>query len=138
MMLSKSGNRDMCCTCLFGDDIDGSLLRFYVQVDAAKVSLADMPPRSEGELDPVTLHNVALMRMDEDPNVHLPKLNFLMTLPSRPLQTFANLLLLYCKYQYYDVAADVLAENNDLIPTQLDPVCEDRRRAALPFPPFLG
>merc|ERR1711998_733762 len=28
--------------------------------------------------------------------------------------TFANLLLLYCKHQYYDLAADVLAENAHL------------------------
>jgi hypothetical protein len=29
-------------------------------------------------------------------------------------ETFANLLLLYCKHQYYDLAADVLAENAHL------------------------
>ena len=28
--------------------------------------------------------------------------------------TFGNLLLLYCKYQYYDLAADVMAENAHL------------------------
>ena len=29
--------------------------------------------------------------------------------PPFPPETFGNLLLLYCKYQYYDLAADVMA-----------------------------
>ena len=36
------------------------------QTDAAKEALSDMPPRSEEELDPVTLHNVGLMNMPTD------------------------------------------------------------------------
>jgi tetratricopeptide repeat protein 30 len=31
--------------------------------DATREALTDMPPRSEEELDPVTLHNIALMNM---------------------------------------------------------------------------
>ena len=31
-----------------------------------------------------------------------------------PPETFANLLVLFCKYEYYDLAADVLAENAHL------------------------
>ncbi len=54
---------------------------FLYLVDAAKESLGDMPPRSETELDAITLHNVALMKMDENPNEHLPKLNFLLSAP---------------------------------------------------------
>lgn len=34
---------------------------------AAKEALTDMPPRLESELDPVTLHNQAIMFADEDP-----------------------------------------------------------------------
>jgi len=34
---------------------------------AAKEALTDMPPRSEDELDPVTLHNTALVSAGEDP-----------------------------------------------------------------------
>ena len=30
---------------------------------------------------------------------------------SFPPETFANLLLLYCKFEYFDLAADVMAEN---------------------------
>ena len=41
-------------------------------------------------------------------------MNYLLQNPPFPPETFPNLLLLYCKYQYFDLAADVLAENTDL------------------------
>jgi len=82
--------------------------------EAAQEALSDMPPRSDDELDPVSLHNTALMRMDTEPATGFRKLNFLINNPPFPPETFANLLLLYCKHQYYDLAADVLAENAHL------------------------
>jgi len=85
--------------------------------DATKEALTDMPPRSEEELDPVTLHNTALMNMDTDPSGGFRKLNFLLQNPPCPPETFGNLLLLYCKPQhaFYDLAADVMAENSHLV-----------------------
>jgi tetratricopeptide repeat protein 30 len=83
-------------------------------LDAARDALNDMPPRDESELDPVTLHNQALMEMDEKPTEGFRKLNFLLSQHPSPPETFVNLLLLYCKYGYYDLAADILAENADL------------------------
>eukprot|EP00955_Chlamydomonas_euryale_P016717 178293-Chlamydomonas_euryale.AAC.1 len=53
--------------------------------------------RSEDELDAVSLHNTALLNMDEDPTNGFKKLNFLLSNPPFPPETFANLLLLYCK-----------------------------------------
>merc|ERR1719409_1517551 len=82
--------------------------------DAAREALSDMPPRGEEELDPVSLHNTALMNMESLPAQGFRKLNFLIQNPPFPPETFANLLLLYCKHQYYDLAADVLAENAHL------------------------
>ncbi|XP_069762887.1 intraflagellar transport protein 70A isoform X2 [Narcine bancroftii] len=79
--------------------------------EAAKEALTDMPPRSEEELDPVTLHNQALMNMDSKPTEGFEKLQFLLQQNPFPPETFGNLLLLYCKYEYFDLAADVLAEN---------------------------
>lgn len=35
--------------------------------EAAQEALTDMPPRSEQELDPVSLHNQALMNMESSP-----------------------------------------------------------------------
>mmetsp|Transcript_13358 Transcript_13358/g.21188 ORF Transcript_13358/g.21188 Transcript_13358/m.21188 type:complete len:653 (+) Transcript_13358:44-2002(+) len=83
-------------------------------LDAAREALSDMPPRAEEELDAVTLHNQALVHMDEDPTAGFRKLNFLLSCPPFPPETFGNLLLLHCKYQYYDLAADILAENAHL------------------------
>lgn len=89
-----------------------------------------MPPRLESELDPVTLHNMALLTADANPSGSFDKLQFLLQQqvaqmaqesgdstsgPSAcPPETFTNLLLLYCKYEYYDMAADLLAEHADL------------------------
>eukprot|EP00946_MAST-07B_sp_MAST-7B-sp1_P000215 g215.t1 len=83
-------------------------------IEQAKEALVDMPPRSEAEVDPVTLHNQALMNMDDDPTTGFRKLNFLLRNPPFPQPTFGNLLLLYCKFYHYDLAADVLAENTQL------------------------
>mmetsp|Transcript_28198 Transcript_28198/g.47253 ORF Transcript_28198/g.47253 Transcript_28198/m.47253 type:complete len:668 (-) Transcript_28198:51-2054(-) len=85
--------------------------------EATKEALTDMPPRGEEELDPVTLHNTALMNMDSDPTAGFKKFNFLLKSPPFPPETFGNLLLLYCKPQhgFYDMAADVMAENNHLV-----------------------
>lgn len=82
--------------------------------EAARDALNDMPPRDESELDAVTLHNQALTEMDDKPTEGFRKLNFLLHQHPSPPETFANLLLLYCKYGYYDLAADILAENADL------------------------
>ena len=67
-------------------------------MEAAQEALSDMPPRSEDELDPVTLHNQGLMNMDEDPTAGFRKLNFLLQNPPFPAETFGNLLLLYVQH----------------------------------------
>ena len=81
-----------------------------------------MPPRLEEELDAVTLHNQALLNMDGKPSEGFQKLTFLLQQNPFPPETFGNLLLLYCKYEYYDLAADVLAENAHLTYKYLTPV----------------
>ena len=75
----------------------------------------DLPPRSEPELDPVTLHNLALTDT-AGPGVGLRRLAFLLELgpPTCPAETFANILLLCCKHEMYDTAADILAEHAHL------------------------
>ncbi|XP_023288134.1 tetratricopeptide repeat protein 30A isoform X2 [Orussus abietinus] len=93
--------------------------------EAAREALTDMPPRSEEELDAVTLHNQALINMDSSPSEGFEKLQFLLQQNPFPPETFANLLLLYCKYQYYDLAADVLAENVHLTYKYLTPYLYD-------------
>lgn len=80
----------------------------------AREALLDMPPRNEDELDPVTLHNTALMNIETDASTSFKKMNFLLNNPPFPQETFPNLILLYCKYNHYDLAADILAENAHL------------------------
>lgn len=87
----------------------------------AQEALTDMPPRSDEELDPVTLHNQALVNMDTKPSEGFEKLAFLLQQHSFPPVTFGNLLLLYCKHEYFDLAADVLAENAHLTYKFLSP-----------------
>ncbi|XP_075221413.1 tetratricopeptide repeat domain 30 isoform X2 [Lycorma delicatula] len=94
-------------------------------LDSAKEALTDMPPRSEEELDAVTLHNQALMNMETRPTEGFEKLQFLLQQNPFPPETLGNLLLLYCKYEYYDLAADVLAENTHLTYKYLTPYLYD-------------
>ena len=95
----------------------------YIQgnLESANEALTDMPPRMEEELDPVTLHNQALIRMEEEPSEGFQKLQFLVSQASFPPETFANLLILSCKYGYFDYAADVMAENTDFTYQYLTP-----------------
>ncbi|CAG0888873.1 unnamed protein product [Cyprideis torosa] len=94
-------------------------------IETAKECLTDMPPRLEEELDAVTLHNTALVYMDEKPTEGFEKLQFLLQQNPFPPETFGNLLLLYCKYEYYALAADVLAENAHLTYKYLSPYLFD-------------
>ncbi|GIY26722.1 tetratricopeptide repeat protein 30A [Caerostris extrusa] len=54
------------------------------------------------------------MNMETHPTEGFEKLQFLIQQSPFPPETFGNLLLLYCKHEYYDLAADVLAENAQL------------------------
>ena len=62
-----------------------------------------MPPRSEEELDAVTLHNQALMNMEAEPSRGFQKLQFLLQQNPFPPETFGNLLVLYVKYEVWKV-----------------------------------
>lgn len=80
----------------------------------AKDSLNELPMRSEDDLDQITLHNTALVTMDEDPSGAFSKLTFLLTSDAPVTETFRNLLIGYCKFEYYSYAADLLGENPEL------------------------
>ncbi|ELU05516.1 hypothetical protein CAPTEDRAFT_145766 [Capitella teleta] len=99
--------------------------------EAAQEALTDMPPRSENELDAVTLHNQALMNMETNPTQGFEKLQFLLQQNPFPQETFGNLLLLYVKYEYYDLAADVMAENAHLTYKYLTPYLYDFLEAVI-------
>ncbi|XP_017784035.1 PREDICTED: tetratricopeptide repeat protein 30A [Nicrophorus vespilloides] len=94
-------------------------------LDAAREALTDMPPRAEYELDAVTLHNQALMNIDQNPAEGFEKLQFLLQQNPFPPETFSNLLLLYCQHECFDLAADILAENAHLTYKYLTPYLYD-------------
>ncbi|CAO1301325.1 unnamed protein product [Diamesa serratosioi] len=95
-------------------------------VDAAREALMDLPPRTEPELDPVTLHNMALTGDQNGGSVKLRRLAFLLELgPICPMETFSNLLLLCCKHEMFDTAADILAEHAQLTYKYLSPYLYD-------------
>lgn len=95
----------------------------YFLVEGAREALIDLPPRSEPELDPVTLHNLSLTDTSGT-GTGLRRLAFLLELgpPTCPPETFANILLLCCKHEMYDTAADMLAEHAHLTYKYLSPV----------------
>ena len=62
-------------------------------------------------MDPITLHNLAITNIDQDATGAFEKLTFLLSQTPCPPETFGNLLILYIKYEYYDIAADLLAES---------------------------
>lgn len=72
------------------------------------------------ELDPVTLHNQALLNMDTKPSEGFEKLAFLLQQPSFPPVTFGNLLLLYCKHE---VRSSILSEGDQLQQQRLTLTC---------------
>lgn len=91
-------------------------------VDQAREALMDLPPRSEPELDPVTLHNMALTAENMTGTVKLRRLAFLLELgPICPLENFSNLLILCCKNEMFDTAADILAEHAQMTYKYLSP-----------------
>ena len=100
-------------------------------VNEARMALTDMPPRAVEELDPVTLHNLALVNMGHEPSASLEKLEFLLQHPSQvfPHETFANLLIEYIHLEQIARAADLVAERPDLANKLLSPV-----RPATRFP----
>jgi tetratricopeptide repeat protein 30 len=79
--------------------------------NAKEFLTARMPPRREEDLDATTLHNQALIFLDEDATTSFRKLNFLLSNPPFPPEAFRNLLILQCQYGLFDLAAQTLSDN---------------------------
>ncbi|XP_022693559.1 tetratricopeptide repeat protein 30A2-like isoform X3 [Varroa jacobsoni] len=87
----------------------------------AKEALTDMPPRAQQDIDAVSLHNQALIQLESSPSSSFDKLHFLVEQGSGPAEAFANLVLVCCRFEHYDLAADVLAEHADIAHLMLAP-----------------
>ena len=64
----------------------------------------------------IQLHYIIQLcfEIEKDLDYSFKKLNFILKNPPCPPEALANLLILYCKYEQYDLAHDVLSENNEL------------------------
>jgi tetratricopeptide repeat protein 30 len=80
----------------------------------AKKILEDMPQRIEEDVDPVSLHNQAILDLESSEDDSFKKLTFLLSNPPFPKDTFRNLVTLYCRFGYFDIAADILSDNTHL------------------------
>ena len=74
------------------------------------------------------------MNAEQDPTGAFRKLSYLITHPPYPPETFGNLLLLHCKYQSYDIAAGLLAENATLTYKYLSQELYDYLEASVMVP----
>jgi len=84
-------------------------------IDNAKAFVTTrMPSRREEDIDAMTLHNQAIIFLDDDATTSFGKINFLLSNPPFPPEAFKNLLLLQCKYGFFDLAATTLEENSHL------------------------
>lgn len=72
----------------------------------AKQAYDQMPPRLPEHLDAVSLHNSALLNADSEGGISIEKLKVLLDMGAGPLEAFSNLLMLYLRFGYYDLAAD--------------------------------
>ncbi|KAI3387051.1 hypothetical protein SNEBB_001270 [Seison nebaliae] len=80
----------------------------------AREAFTDMPPRNIEELDPITLHNIGITNVDEESEESLDKLEHLLQIADSPKEVFQNLLIIYLKFELYDMAGDVCANNPEL------------------------
>lgn len=82
---------------------------------AAWQTLNDMPSRREEDLDPVTLHNQAVLSVDLDPSESFEKLHFLIEENLAPNESFQNLVLAYFHHDHDDFATNLLSTNSELL-----------------------
>jgi tetratricopeptide repeat protein 30 len=81
------------------------------QYDQAKNLIKTVPAISNGGIDPVTFHNQAIFFVNENSADSIKKLNHLLRDCLFPPETFQNLLFLYWKYYFYDLASELIQEN---------------------------
>lgn len=84
--------------------------------------MTDLPPRNEDELDAISLHNNAILNMKPNPLETLKKLRYLMEQETFPPETLQNLLIIYSRFEQYDLMADLLAVYEEYRDKYLSPV----------------
>lgn len=78
---------------------------------AAKKTIKRVPAISDSGIDPVTFHNQAVFFVTENSADSIKKMSHLLNECLFPPETFQNLLFLYWKYFFYDLASELIVEN---------------------------
>lgn len=88
----------------------------------AHLALASIPNRYEEDIDMVTLHNQAILGAEDDFEESIQILSHIVGLPSYPKEALTNLINMYFKGDFFDMAADFMAENIEICYTQMSEV----------------
>ena len=104
--------------------IEALNLKIAVEYDCGKILQArqtwnTMPIGRDEDIDAVSLHNQAIIHIDDDTDHGLSKLIYLLNNPPLPSETFMNLIVLCCKYDLDNQAADLVIENRQLLQLSL-------------------
>lgn len=78
-------------------------------------ALNDMPSRPEEELDPITLHNQAVLSVHAEPSESFEKLHFLIEENMAPNETFQNLVLAYFHHDHDEFASNLMSTKPELL-----------------------
>ena len=92
-------------------NLKSAILFVREQYGAAKKTIKRVPAISSGGIDPVTFHNQAIFFVTENSADSIKKMNHLLRDCLFPPETFQNLLFLYWKYFFYDLANELIQEN---------------------------
>ena len=92
-------------------NLKAAILFVKEEYTAAKITIKRVPALNEGGIDPVTFHNQAIFFVTENSADSIKKMSHLLRDWLFPPETFQNLLFLYWKYYFYDIASELIAEN---------------------------
>jgi tetratricopeptide repeat protein 30 len=91
-------------------NLKAAILFLKEEYAGAKKTIQGVPAINSGGIDPVTFHNQAMFFVNENSADSIKKMNHLLRDCLFPPETFQNLLFLYCKYYFFDLAKDLMSE----------------------------
>ena len=119
---SKDNDQDQCNSESFlveALNLKAVILYTTKNVDAAKSIMT----RFKESLDAVTIHNDAIVNIEEDPSIGIQHLELLFSTYPFPQETFSNLLTMYTRHGQDHLAAEVFQANkslaHELLPSDL-------------------
>ena len=92
-------------------NLKAAILFVKEEYTAAKVTIKRVPALNAGGIDPVTFHNQAIFFVTENSADSIKKMSHLLRDCLFPPETFQNLLFLYWKYYFYDLASELISDN---------------------------